>query len=166
MKIFIRELFHMILISHSVKKWLLMSWNNLKLMHWIRNILKKWWNTRNIIWRRNLSYPKNFPERTDNIEQMISPESLEQLKWESDHLIQQEPEDAYKNKSRLCGDVLLQSQRPIDIFMCLFPIWLWNKIALESDRYRQKQGWDDIKMITSTDIMVFTGLLIIRSLNI
>ena len=59
----------------------------------------------------------------------------------------------------------MQSERPLDLSMNLFTIFLWNKIALETDEYRQQQGWVSIRTILSTEVMVFTGLLTIRSLN-
>ena len=65
-----------------------------------------------------------FPERTDDIEEMITPDFLERLKWDSDDPTLQEPEEIYKNKSRVCNEALLQSEQPIDVFMNLFPISL------------------------------------------
>ena len=69
---------------------------------------------------------------------MITPDFLEILKCDSDYSTLQKPEEIYKNKSRVCNEALLQSEQPIDVFMSLFPISLWNKIAIETDRYKQQ----------------------------
>ena len=103
-------------------------------------------------------------DRDESIEKLISKENFKKMEWDFDREILHDDETLYKNKYRIKNQTILEAEGPIKIFRTLFPDTLWDKINVESNRYREEH-YPNIKELTCIEIMRFVGLLIARCLN-
>ncbi len=123
----------------------------------------------------NLTFVE-FPERSPQVEELITHDGLAQLTWNStseahDNDQQQQDDDLSQSSSRdmYGGDpcVLLQEaaiRTPLTVFQTLWPRGLWETIAKESERFRLQRGWRHISPITTEDVIAFAALLMVRHL--
>ena len=103
-------------------------------------------------------------ERETYCNELIDKKNLKKLSWDIDGEIMEDVDGLYKNKYRIKANAILKAQDPISVFMILFPDTLWELITLETNRYRV-QKYENIKEISTIEIMRFVGLLMARSLN-
>ena len=95
-------------------------------------------------------------------ERYISGSALNELPWRIGDGIEHDHPRIFPNQPKAVG---IPSTRPIDIFMHLWPLELWEHIAIESDMYRVQNEWTKTKPIQTQELLCYAGLLISRSLH-
>jgi hypothetical protein len=104
----------------------------------------------------------NFDHDEDLI-RLISEQSLKTLPWRVGEGKRSDSDDLYSYQHKVVG--IKNISKPVDLFLHLWPLSLWETIAVESERYREQNGWTRIKTITTQEIICYAGLLVARSLH-
>jgi hypothetical protein len=105
------------------------------------------------------------PATEMSLSTLVSDVGLASLNWRVGETIPTNEPTLFPNEPRITSAAVIQASRPIDIFFTLWPMTLWTTMAEETDRYRRQNNWNQIKPITTQDIICYSGLLIARSLH-